>query len=166
MYGINEEDFLKAIDAGDLVRIRTGIRSCLMNNLSQRGNGIEAHKVMELARTKLAEKQIKLFVPYECDDGEVVFKNGSELKWTEEMYISKCAKLYDNFSVERYNEVLALGKYLYKNGNFTQPQEEEKPMELLSPQTCRRKIPLYAKMIAGAVLLAAVALVVILAFKK
>lgn len=166
MSAIDEKEFLQAIEDDDLLSIRTDIVSCLKDNLLGKGNGIEAHKFLEIAQTQLLSKKIKLFVPCQREEGEVIFKDGSETQWTKHMFYHKCSQLQENFSVERYNEALALGKYLYKNGNFTQPQEGENQTELLSPQMRRRKIPLYAKIIAGAVLLAAVALVVILAINK
>ena len=166
MSAIDEKEFLQAIEDADLISIITDIVSCLKDNLVGKGNGIEAHKFLEIAQTRLSNKKIKLFAPCQREEGEVIFKDGSEKQWTKQMFYRKCSQLQENFSVERYNEVLALGKYLYKNGNFTQPQEEKNPTELSSPQICRRKIPLYVRIIAGAVLLAAVALVVILAINK
>lgn len=166
MSTIDEKEFLQAVEDDDLISIRTDIVSCLKDNLLGKGNGIEAHKYLEIAQTQLSSKKIKLFVPCKREEGELIFKDGNETQWTKHIFYRKCSQLQENFSVERYNEVLALGKYLFKNGNFTQPQEEKSPTELSSPQTCRRRIPLYAQIIAGAVLLAAVALVVILAINK
>ncbi len=166
MSAIDEKEFLQAIEDADIISIVTDIVSCLKDNLVGKGNGIEAHRFLEIAQTQLSSKKIKLFEPCQREAGEIIFKDGSETQWTKHMFYHKCSQLQENFSVERYNEVLALGKYLYKNGNFTPPQEKKSPTELSSPQICRRKIPLYAKIIAGAVLLVAVALVVIVAINK
>ena len=71
MSTIDEKEFLQAIEDNDLISIRTDIVSCLKDNLLGKGNGIEAHKFLEIAQTQLSSKKIKLFVP--CKREEAYF---------------------------------------------------------------------------------------------
>ena len=97
MSTIDEKNFLQAVEDVDLTRIKAYICGCLRANLMEKGNGAEAHKFLEIAQTQLSSKKIKIFTPCQREEGEVIFKDGSETQWTKDIFYNKCSQLQKNF---------------------------------------------------------------------
>lgn len=110
-------DFKKAVDAQKVLRVRIMLKDQILLNANPKGSRLSLDDMINYALSNL---KTPLFVKYDADPPISTTKDD----WNVDYFNINCVRLVNNFSKERFNHLVDVATFLYKDGQFNESAVE------------------------------------------